>query len=55
MSNSAPTGNPTGSPPRSLLFCASITLAVILSVIGCTFFLLIPTQSINVDTVYEGF
>ena len=43
--------NPAATP----LFYASVALAVILSIICCTFFLLIPTQSINVDTVYEGF
>jgi hypothetical protein len=32
-----------------------IGFAVILSILCCALILLIPTQSINVDTVYQGF
>lgn len=34
---------------------AAITVAVVLSIVCCTLVLLIPTESITVDTVYQGF
>lgn len=45
----------TFAPARNVFFLAALTLAVFLSIVCCTFILLIPTASINVDTVYEGF
>ena len=40
---------------RSGIFLAVVGLAVVLSVICCALILLVPTESINVDTVYQGF
>jgi hypothetical protein len=43
------------APARNVFFLAALTLAVLLSIACCAFILLIPTASINVNTVYEGF
>jgi hypothetical protein len=40
---------------KSLVFVAGVGLAIILCVLSCSLLLFIPTQSISVDTVYEGF
>lgn len=40
---------------RDGIFLTAVTLAVVLSVICCALILLVPTESINVDTVYQGF
>ena len=45
----------TSAPARNVFFLAALALAVFLSIACCAFILLIPTSSINVDTVYEGF
>jgi hypothetical protein len=37
------------------IFLAAVGLAVVLCIACCSLFLLIPTQSINVDSVYQGF
>jgi hypothetical protein len=54
MSNSpqeqkAPAQQRSGVPP------VVVALAVVLCIASCTFLLLIPTASIDVDTVYQGF
>ena len=40
---------------RNVSFFVMLTFAVFLSIVCCALILLIPTSSINVDTVYEGF
>jgi hypothetical protein len=37
------------------IFLAVVGLAVVLCFLCCTLILLVPTESINVDTVYQGF
>ena len=36
-------------------FLAGVSIAVALAIACCTLILLIPTESITVDTVYQGF
>jgi hypothetical protein len=40
---------------KSIVFRVAVGVAVALCIICCTLILLIPTESINVDTVYQGF
>ena len=40
---------------KRILGIAVITLAIVLSVASCTLLLLIPSASIDVETVYGGF
>jgi len=40
---------------KRILSIAVITLAIVLSVASCTLLLLIPSASIDVETVYGGF
>ena len=54
MSDTSPAENPTGMA-RKISFFAALALVVLLSIASCTFILLIPTSSLNVDIVYEGF
>ena len=37
------------------IFRLLVGLAVVLCIVCCTLILLVPTESINVDTVYQGF
>jgi hypothetical protein len=53
MSNTEKVGST--APGESGVFVALVGLAVVLCVICCALILLIPTQSISVDTVYRGF
>jgi hypothetical protein len=41
--------------PTSGVFLAAVSLAVVLSIVCCALILLVPTASITVDTVYQGF
>ena len=43
------------SQKRSLSFRLAVLVAVVLSLASWTLMLIIPTASINVDTIYEGF
>jgi hypothetical protein len=45
----------SAEPAEGKLFHAAVGLAIVLCLASCTLFLLVPTQSISVDTVYEGF
>jgi hypothetical protein len=54
------THNTTASKPRAAAFrrfagIAIIALAIALSLASCTLLLLIPSASIDVETVYGGF
>lgn len=40
---------------KSGIFLATVSIAVVLSIACCTLILLVPTESITVDTVYQGF
>lgn len=42
-------------PGQSSIFLLTVALAVALCIACCTLILLIPTESISVDTVYQGF
>jgi hypothetical protein len=54
MSN--PQKNRTAAAPETgSIFLAAVGLAVVLCLVASTLILLIPTQSINVDSVYQGF
>jgi predicted Co/Zn/Cd cation transporter (cation efflux family) len=37
------------------LFAVAVAVAIVLSILCCTFSLLVPTASITVDSVYQGF
>jgi len=54
MSNSRQNTSAT-AVGESGIFLAIVGLAVVLSLVCCTLILLIPTESISVDTVYQGF
>ncbi len=43
------------APENSRTFLAAVGVAVALCLVCCGLILLIPTQSISVDTVYQGF
>jgi hypothetical protein len=43
------------STERRGIFFVAVGIAVVLSIACCTLILLIPTESITVDTVYQGF
>jgi hypothetical protein len=43
------------APEENGVFVAAIGLAIALCIVCCALILLIPTQSISVDTVYQGF
>jgi hypothetical protein len=40
---------------KRVIFLAAVSIAIALSIICCTLVLLVPTASITVDTVYQGF
>ena len=42
-------------PNKSALFFVAVGVAVALCITCCTLILSIPTESITVDTVYQGF
>ena len=42
-------------PKKDLCFRFALAVAVVFCLGCCTLFLMIPTESINVDTVYQGF
>ena len=50
-----PSDAPAASRLRHVLGIAAITLAILLSFASCTLLLLIPSASIDVETVYGGF
>ncbi len=54
MSSSHPTTDHE-VPGKSGLFAAALGVAIALCIVCCALILLIPTQSISVDTVYQGF
>ena len=43
------------APEGGRIFLAAVGLAVALCIVCCVLILLVPTQSISVDTVYQGF
>lgn len=53
--SSTPRGDNVANLEKSRLHSVAVVLAVVLCIVCCTLFLLIPTASINVDTVYQGF
>ncbi len=46
---------PKTAPGESPVFRAAVGVAIVLCLVCCALILLIPTQSISVDTVYQGF
>ena len=40
---------------KSLYLRLALGIAIALCIVCCTLILMIPTESINVDTVYQGF
>jgi hypothetical protein len=53
--NSAQQNESLVAQKRSGIFRFAVGLAVVLCIICCVLILLVPTESINVDTVYQGF
>jgi hypothetical protein len=53
MTDSRSEGQPASK--RDRYFRVALGVAIVLCIACCTLILLIPTESINVDTVYQGF
>ena len=46
---------PVTSATKDRLFVAAQALAIVLCLAGCFLMLVIPTTSISIDSVYQGF
>lgn len=49
------TGGELPPAPRLWIRPALLTLAVVLSLLCCTLFLLLPPRSLNMQNIYKGF